>query len=284
MTTTSSSMFNLVTFLWHDPKAKHTGTFSYGFDHVVKLFKQAARGFEENGIEDYRLTLVTDSTDVTGLGPILANPRFRVIPLWNDFRNLGRCFTKLKMFSALHTDPIYGEDIPREALFPGDYIITIDLDIVIIKPKEFIEALTSDRLQPFKGYRDTKNPRCYSGALWRIDTRHYGGFHNVYDTFRHVYDLATGTDTLPQIFNNWNKASSFVGSDQSWITTAIGEHAFPRKWNDEEHGLWDYWQIQHLPTLPLNTMAVFMNGMRRDSSMPEYQQKHPWIVEHWVNV
>lgn len=274
--------FNFVSFLWSDPNAKHVGNFSYGFDHVNKLFRQASKGFIENGITDYYLTIVTDKVDLTGLD--LSIPNLRVIPMWSDFRDLGRCFTKLKMFSKIHNDPITGEDIHRSVLFPGDYLIVIDLDIVVTKPKDFIKALTSNKLEGFKGYRDSKNPRCYSGALWRIDTRTHGEWHFVYDTFRHYYDLSKGIGASEKVYSNWNRVSSFVGSDQSWISTAVGEGSYPNKWSYENGGIIDYWQIQELPSLPLKTCAVFLNGMRRDSSMPEFQEKHEWIREHWVNV
>jgi len=276
-----ATTFNVVTFLWHDPKAKHTANFSYGPDHVNKLFRQLAKGFEANGIEDFKLTVVTDAKDITGFDTSI--PGFQLIPLWDDFRDIGRCFTKLKVFSREHKHPVHGDDMPRNGFFDGDFIITIDIDVVITKPKEFVSALTSSRMEAFKGYRDTKNPRCYSGALWRIDTRSYNGFHHVYDTFRHIYDINKGTNNLGNFYSNWNVVSSFVGSDQCWITTAIGEFSYPNKWSDED-GIYDEWQITHLPSLPLNTCAVFMNGMNRDMTMPKFQEKYPWIIEHWVNV
>jgi len=281
------TVFNVTSFLWHDSRAKHVGNYQFTLDHANKLFRQLAKGFEALREEDptleYHLTLVTDQTAMTGFD--FSIPNVRVIPLWQDFRELGRCFTKLKLFSKNHTDPVYGEEIHRSQLFPGDYLISIDLDIVVVNPKEFVRTLTSDKMQSFKGYRDSKNPRCYSGALWRIDTRTYGEWHYVYDTFRHFYDiLKLNPEAFRHMYTNWNARASFVGSDQCWISTAVGEGAFPDKWNDMNNGVWDYWQIQHLPSLPLNTCAVFMNGMRRDPSMPDFQEKHDWVVQNWVNV
>ena len=283
--------FNCVSYLWADPRAKHSQNFTYGYSHANKLFRQLAKGFKELNEErsgqgkepyDFHLTLVTDSKEVSGIDTSI--PFLHVIPLWQDFRDLGRCFTKLKLFSKNHTNPLYGDELHRSALFPGDYIISIDLDIVITNPKEFVRVLTSNKLQGFKGYRDSKNPRCYSGALWRIDTRTQGEWHHVYDTFRHTYETLKVIGADQSFYQNWNVMSSFVGSDQSWISTVVGEGAYPDKWNDRDDGVWDFWQIQDLPSLPLNTVAVFMNGMRRDASMKEYQEKYPWIVEKWVNV
>jgi len=283
--------FNLTTFLWTDPKAKHTVNYEFTLDHANKLLRQAAKGFEALNVQrqaegkepyTYYLTLVTDKTDLTPFD--FSIPNVRVIPMWQDFRNLGRCFTKLKLFSKNHTDPVYGEEIHRSQLFPGDYIISIDLDIVVTNPLEFVRVLTSDKLQPFLGYRDSKNPRCYSGALWRIDTRSYGEWHWVYDSFRHVYDnLSMNPEAFKHFYSHWNARASFVGSDQCWLSTALGEGTY-KKWDGLTHGIYDYWTTEHLPSLPLNTCAVFMNGARRDSSMKEFQDKHEWIVRNWVDV
>jgi len=293
-------IFNIVTFLWNDPRAKHTPNFTYGPDHVNKLFRQLKKGFDavskldiDQGVEDPRefiFTVVTDHKkisdfDMSAVGATgsAASDGIKVVPLWDDFRDLGRCFTKLKMFSEDHQD-LYGEDRDRSEVFKGDFLIVIDLDIVIINPEAFVKTLTLNTEQPFKGYRDTKNPRCYSGALWRIDTQYPGGFHNVYDLFRHMYDTSKVGNYTNALFSNWNKMSSFVGSDQNHITMALGEHTYPYKWNDREHGIWDFWQVEHLPSLPLNTVAVFMNGMRRDASMKEFQDRYPWIATNWRDV
>lgn len=278
--------FNLISYLWSDPRAKHTGNFEFGLQHAVKLFRQASKGFEALKAEDpnldYFLTLVTDKTDLTGFD--FSIPNVRVIPMWDTFRNLGRCFTKLKLFSKTHTDPVYGDEVHRSQLFPGDYLISIDLDIVVTNPKEFIRTLTSNRMQPWVGYRDSKNPRCYSGALWRIDTRAYGEWHWVYDSFRHVHDtLEQNPEAYKFFYSNWNSKASFVGSDQCWISTVIGEGSYPKKWEGLSSGIYDAWFVESLPSLPLNTCAVFLNGKSRDVSVPKYKELD-WVQKHWYDV
>jgi len=278
--------FNLVSYLWSDKNAKHTGNFEFGLQHANKLFRQASKGFEALKAEDpnldYYLTLVTDKTDLTEFD--FSIPNVRVIPMWQDFRGLGRCFTKLKLFSKNHTDPVYGEEIHRSQLFPGDYLISIDLDVVIVDPKAFARVLTSDRMKPFIGYRDSKNPRCFSGCLYRFHTRFKGEWHHVYDSFRHFYDtLKHNSEAFKFMYSNWNASASFVGSDQCWISTVLGEDAYT-KWDGLSNGLYDYWTVEHLPTLPLNACVVFTNGARRDASMKVFQDKHQWIVDNWVNV
>ena len=282
----------VVSFLWRDPKAKHTGTYSFGAKHVNSLFRQLAKGAKAlEGHHEFRFFLFTDYPDISGFD---LTTGLTVIPLWGDYRDLGRCFTRLKLFDpAVRDKYLHGGVVPEAASSAGecerkraDFTVMIDLDVVIIKPEEFLRTLaTKNRMQPFLGYRDTKNPRCYSGALWRIDEGHYGRFKNVADTFRHIYDTAVATGTLGEFFAGWNAESSFVGSDQCWITSIIGEHTYPDKLSDRD-GIWDFWTVENLPggELPTNTIAVFVNGMRRDASMKEFQARYPWMVEHWENV
>jgi hypothetical protein len=282
--------FNLTTFLWSDPKAKHTVNYEFTLDHASKLLRQAAKGFEALNAErvtegkepyTYYLTLVTDKTDLTSFD--FSIPNVRVIPMWQDFRNLGRCFTKLKLFSKNPTDPVYGEEIHRSQLFPADYLISIDLDIVVTNPLEFVRVLTSEKMQPMICYRDSKNPRCASGCLYRFDTRTYGEWHHVYDTFRMVYDtLSMNPEAFRFFYSNWNSQASFVGSDQCWITTVLGENAYP-KWDGIKNGIYDYWTVEHLPTLPLNTCAVFLNGKSRDMTLPAFRDLY-WVKAHWFDV
>lgn len=200
-----------------------------------------------------------------------------VIPLWRDFRDLGRCFTRLKLFDR---------DLRKSLGLDTGLLTMIDLDVVILRPKEFLATLLSKaRLQPFLGYRDTKNPRCYSGALYRLDTGHYNSFHEVYDSFRHLYDVSRVTGTTEAFFKGWNANSGFVGSDQCWLTTALGEHSYPDKISHLD-GVWDAWQVQELPggEAPENATAIFINGMRRDPSQLEWQEKHEWVRKYWRDI
>jgi len=273
------TVVSVCSFLWRDPNAKHVNNYQFGAKHVNSLFRQLAKRSKALEVEGltFRFYLYTDYPDISGFD---LTTGLTVVPLWQDFRDLGRCFTRLKLFDPAVRDKYMDAS-------NTDFTVMIDLDVVIVKPKEFLRTLvTKARLQPFLGYRDTKNPRCYSGAMWRIAEGHFGRFKEVYDTFRHIYDTTKVSGTTEAFFRAWNAESSFVGSDQCHITTSLGEHSYPTKINDKDHGVWDFWQIEDLPggELPENAVAVFINGLRRDASMPEFQEKYLWIKENWVDV
>jgi len=242
-------MINICTFFWDDPNAKHTNNYAFTSKHVNRL----GRALRENLTIPYEYTVITE--DPGGIDVGLA----RVVPLWNEFRDLGRCFVRL---------PFYSESV-RSVL--GDRIANIDLDVAIIGNVDHIFG----RKEPFVGYKDTKNPRCYSGAFYMMDT---GAKAQVYNSFKRMYHMIP-SDVRQQVFKTeYNKLSPFVGSDQSWQTEVLGV-GLPKI--TQEDGVWDYWSIEHLPEPPANARIVFVNGMTRDVSMPSFHAKHPWMDKYW---
>ena len=187
----------------------------------------------------------------------------RILPLWNEFRDLGRCFTRLGLYAREMRD------------FIGPRLANIDLDVAILGNVDHIFG----RTEPFIGYTDTKNPTCYSGCFYVMDA---GAKHHVYSSFKRLYHLVPsdveGLDR-PAIFKRgYNKYSSFVGSDQSWQTEVLGE-GLPKFGQDDK--IWDYWTIEQLPDAPKDARIIFTNGLRRDISMPEIHKKHAWADKYW---
>lgn len=243
---------SICTFFWDDPKAKHKGTYEFTPKHVNRL----AKGLRDNLTIPYKFNCITDNPD--GIDTSLVN----IVPIWNEFRDLGRCFVRLGLYSR-DMLPIFGKRIAN-----------IDLDVAILGNVDHIFG----RTEPFVGYTDTKNPSCYSGALYMMDT---GAKHQVYATFKRMYDMvpiAPGEQKRKYFQENYNRGSQFVGSDQSWQTEVLGE-GLPRITQDDK--VWDFWSIENLPDLPMDARIVFCNGMRRDLSMDSIQDKHPWAKAYW---
>lgn len=242
-------MINITSFFWNDPKAKHKGTYEFTSRHVNRL----ARGLRENLSLPYKFTCITDNPDGIDVSNV------NIVPIWSEFRDLGRCFVRLGLYS---------NDM-RPVL--GDRICNIDLDVAILGNVDHIFG----RKEPFIGYTDTKNPACYSGALYMMDT---GCKEQVYTSFRRLYNMTPQEDKKKWFQEHYNRLSPFVGSDQSWQTEILGK-GLPRITQDD--GVWDYWSVEHLPGLPKNTSIVFTNGMSRDISLPAMHAKHEWANEYW---
>lgn len=276
------SSIEICVFLWQDPKAKHQGNFTYTPRHVNTLFRALVRGEEALGT-DIRFNVITDHPKASDF-----DPGIRYVPLWKDYRDLGRCFTRLKLLDSEYRTNVLG-------FSPKATVIQMDIDLCVVNPKGFLENVLKDYRQAFTGYRDSKNPRVYSGALWKIDPR-YGSVDHVYKSFDHIYRVSKITGTTEAFFRGWNAGymepdhdlkkmvnTGYVGSDQCWIVNALGEHTFPVKLNGFENGVWDFWQIEDLPfgSLPGNCNAVMVNGLRRDVSMESLHAKYPWLSEYW---
>lgn len=277
----------IISWLWNDPKAKHTPNFTYGPDHVNKLYRRLEEGRKRlpSGW-DIRFNVISDHPTVSDF-----DANIRYVPLWPDYRELGRCFTRLPLFNRERRAGYLG-------FTPDAIVISIDVDIVITKPEEFLRVLLKNHKQAFTGYRDSKNPACYSGALWKLDPR-YGDVSHVHKSFEHIYGATRNSGTTEAFFKAWNSGTlaqdpetgqmvniGYVGSDQSWVVNVLGEYTYPRKINDLEDGVWDAWAVADIPggELPANACAVFVNGMRRDPSLPEWQEKYPWVKKYWGEV
>lgn len=227
----------IITWFWNNPEAKNRPFFEWTPDHVHKL----AAGFKRHLHIPHEFCCVTDRANE------LDASKVRIIPMWDHLRDWGRCFPRLYAFS---------KDMKQ---IIGDRFVSIDLDTLIVDDVTPI----FDKPDPFVGYRDSKNPRVYSGALWM---KNWDAENQVWDTINLVRALDFGE-------------AQYVGSDQCWLTTAIGEGKHPR-WSWED-GIYDFWNIEGLPRLPENSRIIFFNGMRRDMSMKKFQDQYPWINEHW---
>lgn len=234
---TKEKPLKIVTWFWNNPAAKNRPFFEWTPEHVHRL----AAGFKKHLNMPHEFMVVTDQPEK------LDASKVTVVPLWDDLRDWQRCFTRLKAFCTSMQETL------------GDRFVSIDLDTLIVDDVTPI----FDRPEPFVGYRDSKNPLVYSGALWMKD---WDAENRVWETIKLVRAM------------DFSKAK-YVGSDQCWMTTVIGEGTHPR-WSWED-GIYDFWNIEELPALPENSRIIFFNGMRRDMSIKAFQDRYPWINEHW---
>lgn len=116
-------MLQIGTFYWHDPNYRWGGLYRYTPEHVNRLY----RGIERNTTLPFEFFCITDIPE--GL-----DPRIRIIPLWNDLREMGGCFLRLKAFSEEMRDVI-GE---RFALVDIDCVVTGNVDPIFARDDDFI--------------------------------------------------------------------------------------------------------------------------------------------------
>jgi hypothetical protein len=114
-----------------------------------------------------------------------------VVPIWNDYADLGGCYRRLKLFSP---------DI-EEIL--GPRFVSIDLDMLVVND---LTPLFDHDL-PFKMNRDTARNTHYNGALLQMDA---GVFPDVWSAFD------------PHESRRLTQSKRMVGTDQAWISYVLG--------------------------------------------------------------
>jgi hypothetical protein len=268
-----------VTWKWNaDHWKKRT---AYTAAHVNTLYSMLQRHYQAS----FELVCITD--DAAGLVP-----EVQAIPIWDDFRKLGRCWRRLRIFSCEMQNLI------------GPRFVSIDLDTVIVAD---ITSLFSVQV-PFKIWGEYWRRTPYCGSLMMMDA---GAREFVWETFpeqRHDY-RANEFGRMP------------YGSDQDHITRCLfpfepmwtmedGIHNFNytvRRWNrfamaeksnskyhngdyarlyEEATGRSDWGRVIQRPAMggngeiPPGARIIFFNG-KYDPSDPELQKEYPWIKEHW---
>lgn len=226
----------------------------YGARHVNTLASMVSRHLRMK----HEVVCVTD--DPTGI-----DGGVRVVPLWKDLFDLGRCFVRLKAFSP---------DI-RDVL--GERFVSLDLDTVIVAP---LDPLL-DRPEPFVVWADPSRKTPYCGSQWMLTA---GALPHVWSEF----DAAEHA-SLKMRFG-------YFGSDQAWMAHKIKDaptwtrndgvysfriHLMQLRGGDPLGERFrkrvKYMGAAHLPA---NARIVHFHGAY-DPSQSMVQAQLPWVVENW---
>lgn len=243
-------MLTVCTFKWYDPAYRWNNLFIYGSEHVNKLYRAVSRNLDL----PHKFVCITD--DPRGLDPAI-----EVVPLWEDLRSLGGCYTRLRAF-APDMEEILG---PRFVWMDLDCVVTGDLTPLFSRTEDFII------------WSNGTGPTPYCGSMVMM---HAGARKQVWEDFKTPDSIDAG------------KAKGYIGTDQAWIATCLGSDE--AIWTKKDGVL----SRLHLPgnrlpnrakrltgagpgALPKNTRVVFWHGPM-DPSQPTVQSQYPWVKEHWI--
>jgi len=197
----------------------------------------------------HRFSCITDN-------PKGIEPGIRIIPLWKDFANLSNpnvrggpsCYRRLKAFSKEARQII------------GKRILSIDLDCVIVDDITPLVARDED----FVCWGDTAKGTHYNGGLWLLTA---GARSQVWETFD---PISSPKET---------KRQRIVGSDQAWISCALGGNE--AKWGTED-GVYSFRNHihGHGSKLPDNAKIVLFHG-GHDPWHVDVQFDYPWVKEYY---
>jgi hypothetical protein len=235
----------------------------YVADHVNRLANMIRR----NVTLPHEIVCVTDM-------PAGIDSSVRIVPMWPDLCEYGRCYRRLKAF-----DPAM-----REVL--GPRIVSIDLDTVITGNADHL----FDRPEPFVIWGDRTQVDAaagtpYCGSLFMLDIGYRPDVFTAFD---------------PQVALNLRKTRGWVGSDQAWLGHMIPDAPVWKK----ADGIYSFrLDIQmRVPgrirnaiickpelapkpkfrngDLPENASIVFFHGVE-DPSQTHLHVQHKWIATHW---
>lgn len=242
------------TFLWTDPAFRWRGSFTYTAEHVDRL----ARAVRANLNMPHRFVVITDQPH-DDFGEVDG-----ALTLWPDLRDMGRCYTRLKLFDDEAAAPL------------GDRFVWMDLDCAVLgdltplfdRPEDFV-------IWGFDARDTYRRQNAYCGSMLMM-TR--GVRQHVWDSF----DPATS----PRLA----AAQGLVGSDQAWIEYLLGPDEATWTSVDGVYSLRGHFAPYKLPGRaqrrgkmvepPANARLVFLHG-HADASMPVIRQSYPWIDENW---
>lgn len=230
----------------------------FGADHVHRMRNMLARHLQM----PHEFVCITD--DPAGIAPDI-----RIVPLWSELREHGKCTVRLRAFA------------PDMAEIIGPRFAWIDLDCVLV---DDVTAIF-DRSEDFVISGVELPPQPYNGSLVMMDA---GARREVYDDFDPVR-LAAARRRL-----------NYGGSDQAWIAIRLGPDE--ATWTEAD-GIYTYRDYidpaPRMPTRPLRRamegprtggglpdragparMIVF-NGAKYDPGLDRCQRLSPWISEHW---
>ena len=228
-------MIQVVCWLWDDPKYRWNKRFRYTYEHVNNLRAMVRRHLHI----PHEFVCITD--DPSGV-----DHDIRIIPLWDDLRELGGCYVRLKVFSETMRDII------------GHRFVSMDLDAIICKD---ITPLIS-RQEPFIAIANKLPGTYYCGSMFMMDA---GARKEVWEKFDYTIAMED------------KKKTKSVGTDQAWISYWLGKNE--STWGRLD-GVCMYYRLRRRETLPGHVKMVFFSGPY-DPSQPHLQQNHPWIGEHW---
>jgi len=236
-------MINIVCWKWDaglHPKKKLLFTST----HVNRLGHMLSRNLSI----PYQFHCITDD-------PEGVEDSVNCIPLWDDYADMGGCYRRLKIFSEEMKDQI------------GDYIVSIDLDCVILRD---ISDLFDQR-PDFKALKGT-NPRTfYSGTLFMLRA---GARKEVWDDFDPMKAKELERVRSPRT----RRKTKFVGTDQAYISHVLKDEPV---WEPGDEGIYLFRKFRKgARPLPSNTRVVFFNGVY-DPSQRQICKEFPWIKKYW---
>jgi len=240
----------ICTFKW--------GADRYSLRHVSALYLALKR----NLTLPFEFALISDDL---GDEAFCDKAGIRFIRLWEEMKHVKNCGVRLPAFHP-YMRHVIG---PRFAWLDLDVVITGNVDHIFSHP------------EPFVGLRTPAPPMPFNGSFVMMDA---GAFPQVLSEWTPERYEACG--------EFWIAAGCAGGgaSDEGWMGRMLaGQPGVATVGGLEGNADGIYYFKRHMLEkryrgripLPADARMVIMNGRRFDPSLPEWQARAPWILDHW---
>ena len=255
-------MISIICWLWNDNNQLHPKKrIRFTADHVNILYGMIKRNLHI----DYEMVLITDNS----INIDQINSEIRIIPLWDDYKEMGGCFRRLKVFSPEFKD-----------ILGNNRFVTMDIDCVITN--DITPLLNRD--DDFIIWAEEWRKWVYCGSMWMMNCgareKVWAGFNPIDYPVNKNGKYSGGTDQ--KRINN----VLYKNGENTW-SSMDGVYSFITDIQKREKG---QIKITHYGKrkvygsktgdLPKNARIVFFNG-KVDPSNKELQKEYPWILQHW---
>ena len=220
----------------------------YTTEHAVRL----RNAFRRNLTLPHDFVLISDRPDTEDSSLDVLDLRNEI---WTKTANTRCMGQKLAVYNAAMRD-VLGS---RFVLSDLDNVIVGNCDALFDRPDDFVIAATP------------QGPLYYNSSLTLMTA---GARRKVYD------------DWTPAKYNKHGLALSRRSgvphgciSDEGWVMAWLGPGE--KTWTKAD-GVY-YYRRHIAPSggLPTGAKVVIMNGKQWDPAKPRWQEKSPWIREHW---
>lgn len=187
------------------------------------------------------------------------------IPIWTEpdiVLPQGRpnCYRRLKLFSKDAQSILNCDE--------DDYVLSIDLDTVIVSDFTDLIQDVIDRNVDFKIWGDTAKNTPYNGSFWMLKL----------NSRNHVWETLLKAGERAPILT---KDKNYIGSDQGWMAYSMGEKE--ERWTSKD-GIYSFrnelTKTLKKDDLPENAKIVFFHGKEDPWNKP-IKERYEWVNEFY---
>lgn len=230
----------------------HIITFKWGKKYLPLHVNILKRSVKKNLKTEHKFVCITDN-------PGGLDDDITVMNLWDDFRELKKCYTRIKIF-----------DSEISSLFDNDFLM-LDLDTVISGDITEIVNIPESFIWKTKSTSPGKKDFVYNPSVTRVND----------DKFIEVWEKFNSN---PQKYiHKVNNTEKWSGSDQGVISYLLHNKIKTIGTEEGVISFRDNPELFNNESLSSDVRIVGFYGKENNPIIFDLQEKYIWIKKHWLS-